>query len=144
LRNEQEKSDICARRNSQKRGYMYILSQHYHFDRQWKELERPNASFEGRTTHPIIRSVNSNNNTAIYENQKEKFAVKFSVCFCLEEDFSHTRLLQRHTHTQLTTIEKKKKKSRINHRRKREKTKVRIILSKKKKKKGRGAGMRYV
>jgi hypothetical protein len=70
---------------------MYILSQDYHFDRQWKELERPNASFEGRTTHPIIRSVDKNN-TAAHEIRK---VVHFS--FGMEEDFSHTLLLQRHT-----------------------------------------------
>jgi len=41
---------LCTKKLA-KRVYMYILSQHYHFDRQWKELEKLNASFEGRTTH---------------------------------------------------------------------------------------------
>ena len=75
---------------------MDILSEHYHFDRQWKELERPNASFEGRTTHPIIRSVE--NNTA------EKKLLLFRFFSAMEEDFSHTHAYDycKDTHTYIT------------------------------------------
>ncbi len=54
---------LCTKKKKElaKEGlYVYLKSQHYHFDRQWKELERPNASFEGRTTHPIIIQLHSN------------------------------------------------------------------------------------
>jgi hypothetical protein len=67
LRNEQEENENQTfvheeeKKELAKEGlYVYLKSQHYHFDRQWKELERPNASFEGRTTHPIIIQLHSN------------------------------------------------------------------------------------
>ena len=94
LRNEQEKSDICARRKTSKEGcYVYLKVKDYHFDRQWKELERPNASFEGRTTHPIIRSVE--NNTAVVD----RILFKFSDFSYLEEKISHTDAIIAKTRT---------------------------------------------
>ncbi len=78
---------------------MYILSQHYHFDRQWKELERPNASFEGRTTHP----------TAI---ERKMFAVHLKTKELMEEGFLTRSVIAKdpRTHIRLTTIRNKKKK----------------------------------
>ncbi len=92
--NENEKSDICARRKLAKRVYMYILSQHYHFDRQWKELEKPNASFEGRTTHPIIRSVDNHNTTAQINLLFKIFLFSYGRRF-----LTHSIIAKTHTHT---------------------------------------------
>ena len=57
---------------------MCISSERYHFDRLWKELERPNVSFEGRTKHPMIRSVD--NNTAAYPRRERQ-----TVCCSYKE-----------------------------------------------------------
>lgn len=99
LRNEQEKSDICARRKPSKEGcYVYLKVKDYHFDRQWKELERPNASFEGRTTHPIIRSVE--NNTVVVVVVVDRILFKFSDFSQFGRRFlTQTLLLQRHART---------------------------------------------
>ena len=78
--------------------YGYLKSKIYHFDRPWKELERPNASFEGRTTHPIIRSVK--NNTVVDRIRKKTSLFKiFRFLAFGRRVLTRTLLLQRHTHT---------------------------------------------
>jgi hypothetical protein len=140
---------LCTKKLA-KKVYMYILSQHYHFDRQWKELERPNTSFQGRTTYPIIRSIDKNN-TAAHEQERKKillFNISFLFfCFWYGRRFlTHYIIAKTHTHTQLTTIRKKKSYSRINHRREKKKSahvlsieETRKMIERKKKE-----AMRYV
>ena len=79
----------------------------YHFDRAWMELERSNASFEGRITHP--RWINT-----VSEKRGDR-------CCSLKEKTTKPLILQRwkqldHSHTnssiadtRLTTIEKEKR-----------------------------------